>query len=82
LAGELGRFERPSYVRADDPEDAGLRPGVPGGNCLGCPDMRYQLYVLHDGRPLLLTFDYWTLAFEALSFDYFQQIIESFRFLD
>jgi hypothetical protein len=82
LGGEPGRFERPDYLRRGDPEDADLRPRMSGGNCLGCPDMRYQLYVLHDGRPLLLTFDFWTVAFEAISFDYFRQIIESFRFLD
>jgi hypothetical protein len=82
LGGERGRFERPDYMGPGDPEDADLRPRSKGGNCLGCPDMRYQLYAFHDGRPVLLTFDYWTVAFEAISFDYFRQIIESFRITD
>ena len=83
LGGEHGRFERPDYLRVGDPEDADLSlPPNRGGNCLGCPDMRYQFYVIHDGRPLLLAFDYWTIEFEAISSDVFRQILESFRFLD
>lgn len=83
LGGETGRFERPDYLRRGDPESVSLRPRFGGSsNCLGCPDMRYQLYVLHNGRPLVLSFDYWTIAFEAISFDYFVEIIGSFRFVD
>lgn len=83
LGGESGRFERPDYLRRGDPESVGLRPRFGESNgCLGCPDMRYQLYVIHDGRPLVLTFDFWTVAFEVISYDYFLEITRSFRFVD
>lgn len=82
LGGEPGRFERADYLRRGDPEDAGLRPRFgDSSNCLGCPDMRLQLYAIHDGRPAVLAFDFWTIAFEAVGYDYFLTMVESFRFL-
>jgi hypothetical protein len=71
LGGEVARVERPVYP-----------PGQQGFNCLGCPWMYYHLYTIHDGRPVLLAFDFWTIEFEAISTDYLRQMIESFRFLD
>ena len=44
--------------------------------------MRYQVFTFHNGRPVVLSFDYWTIAFERLQTDYVAEIIESFRFSD
>ncbi len=82
LGGEAGRFERPDYANHGGPDSILGTGGTSGSNCLGCPGMLYQAYAFHDGRPVVLAFDYWTLAFERISSEYAVQILESFEFLD
>jgi hypothetical protein len=82
LGGEAGRWERPHYQQTGSHGDLGIGAMTGGGNCLGCPDMRYQAFTFHNGRPIVLAFDYWNIAFERLETDYVAQMIESFRFLD
>ena len=81
LGGEAGRWERPGYRQRSRHGNLGI--GVNrGGTCLGCPQMRYQAYTFHDGRPLVVTFDYWNIAFGRIPLDDAARMIESFRFLD
>lgn len=82
LGGEAGLFERPGYEQDPAHSDLGIGGMVWGGNCLGCPNMKYHAFTFHDGRPVVLAFDYWNIAFERLQTDYVARIIESFRFLD
>lgn len=83
LGGEQGHFERPNY-RLGGAEHGAIGIGVPrgGGNCLGAPAMRYQAYVFHGGRPVVLAFDYWNIGFARIQPDYVVQMLESFAFLD
>ncbi len=69
LGGEPGRFERPVYL-------------TDSHGCLGCPWMLYNVFAIHDGRPVVLAFDWWNIDFEQISADYFDQMLTSFRFLD
>ena len=69
LGGEPGRFERPVYL-------------TDSHGCLGCPWMLYNVFAIHDGRPVVLAFDWWNIDFEQVSADYFDQMLASFRFLD
>ena len=81
LAGEPGRWKRPGYP----PQSSGgygIGPTSGGGNCLGCPGVLYHAYAIKDGRPIVLSWDFWTLAFEAFNPSYSRHIIESLRVLD
>ena len=44
--------------------------------------MLYHLYTVVDGRPVVISIDWWTLAFGALPSEYTGRILSSFRFLD
>ena len=66
LAGEKGRVKRP----------------VTNHNCLGCPGMVYHAYAVHDGRPVVISIDWWTIAFDELPESYVAEILSSFRFRD
>ena len=82
LAGEPARFERPGYdLVPGDYTDIGIGEGA-GGNCLGCPGMLYNAFIVHASRPVVLAFDYWNIGFERISPEYINQMLESFRFLD
>jgi hypothetical protein len=37
----------------------------PINNCLGCPG-KYHVYTIHDGRPVILSFDWWNIRFGRL----------------
>jgi hypothetical protein len=80
LAGEPGRFKRPGYRLSSADAQWGIG-ATAGGNCLGCPGMLYHAYTVKDGRPIVLSFDWWTIAFEELSPDYVREILSSFRLL-
>jgi hypothetical protein len=82
LGGEPARWERPNYRQNRAFAELGIGAMVGGGNCLGCPNMKYHIFTFHNGRPVVLAFDYWNIAFERLQDDYVAQIIESFRFTD
>ena len=69
LGGEPGRFERPVYL-------------TDGHGCLGCPWIVANTFAIHDGRPVVLAFDWWNVDFERISPDYIDQMLASFRFLD
>jgi hypothetical protein len=69
LAGEPGREERPTYLGD-------------GANCLGCPGMLYHAFLVHEGAPVVLAFDFWIVEFEELSPAYLTEILESFRLLN
>jgi hypothetical protein len=58
-----------------------------GMDCLGFPGYRYHVFTIHDGRPVVLAFDYWFIEFgEAQSrsqgWAMVQAIIDSFEFID
>lgn len=71
LDGHPARIERPSTPEL----------------CLGCLRVFYHVYLIHEGRPVILTFDYWSVRtpewvpqVEGIGQD-FERILESFRFL-
>jgi hypothetical protein len=68
LAGEPGRLAHPADGLAN--------------SCLGCVGVFRHAYTIRDGRPIVLSFDYWTIAFDAISADDAAAIVDSFRFLD
>ena len=82
LAGHHARFKRPRYVNEQASHGEFGIGGKIVGNCLGCPGMLYHLYTLVDGRPVVISIDWWTLAFGALPSEYTGRILSSFRFFD
>ena len=81
LGGHEGRFKRPRY-RSEPSSDREF--GIGGqvmGNCLGCPGMLYHAFVLDDGRPVIISIDWWTLAFGTLPSEYVGRILSSFRLI-
>jgi hypothetical protein len=87
--------DNPAEVHADlllGGEPAGSEKAGIGNNCLGCPQAYYHVYTIHNGRPVVLAFDYWTVRFgeintpdeRAVRFapSTLQEILESFRFID
>jgi hypothetical protein len=71
LGGEPGRFE---YAATRN-------------NCLGCPSAFYHAFTFHDGRAIVLAFDFWNWKFQRLENPHsdgfpLEAILESFRFLD
>ena len=81
LDGHEGRFKRPRY-RSETSTDAHF--GIGGdvkGDCLGCPGMLYHAFVVDDGRPVVISIDWWTLAFGELPSEYTGRILSSFRFV-
>lgn len=82
LGGERARFQRPGYRLAGGGFPERGISGIAGGNCLGCPAVVYYAFTLHDGRPVVLAWDWWTIAFETYSPEYVVEIIDSFRFLE
>jgi len=79
LAGQAGRFKRPGYkLQSTAANDSGIGD-ITGGNCLGCPGFFYHAYTVKDGRPIVISIDYWTIAFSELSPEYIRQILASFR---
>jgi hypothetical protein len=82
LGTDMGRFEKPGYQNP-----AGIPYGLgpisqPVANCLGCPWMLYHAYAIHQGRPVVVSFDFWNIAFERISVDYVVRMLESFRWLN
>jgi hypothetical protein len=69
LSGEPAREERPTYLGD-------------GANCLGCPGMLYHAFLIHDGVPVVLAFDFWTVEFEEMSPAYLTEVLQSFRLLE
>jgi hypothetical protein len=69
LSGEPAREERPTYLGSTF-------------NCLGCPGMLYQAFLIHAGAPVVLAFDFWIVEFEEMSPTYLTEVLESFRLLD
>lgn len=53
-----------------------------GHNCLGCPGLRYVAYTIHEGRPVVISLDWWMIRFEGVRGPYLQRILDSFRFLE
>ncbi len=76
LAGEPGRFKRPGYSLA--PNEFGIG-SITGGNCLGCPGVIYHAFIVKDGRPIVISMDWWTIAFEEVSIEDIGEILSSFR---
>ena len=71
LDGDAARIERPER----------------GNNCLGYPGFRYHVYAIHDGRPIVLGFDYWLFEFGRYTpgfrnWSLADTIVDSFEFLD
>jgi hypothetical protein len=44
--------------------------------------MLYHAFLIQDGVPVVLAFDFWTVEFEEMSPDYLTEVLESFRLLD
>ena len=42
----------------------------------------YHAYTIKNGRPIVLTLDFWTLAFDEFNPSYAREIVESLRLLD
>ena len=82
LAGHEARFKRPRYRNEQASHGEFGIGGKVAGNCLGCPGMLYHLYSLDDGRPVVISIDWWTLAFGGLPSEYAGRILSSFRFLE
>ena len=82
LAGHDARFKRPRYRNELASHGEFGIGGNVAGNCLGCPGMLYHLYTVVDGRPVVISIDWWTLAFGALPSEYTGRILSSFRILD
>jgi hypothetical protein len=80
IADEPGRFKRPGYAAIGSATGLGALSG--GGSCLGCPGMLYHAFTIKDGRPIVLSIDYWTIAFEELRREYILEILASFRLTD
>jgi len=76
LAGEPGRWERPRYPSPPPPGRLGLGK-IGFGGCLGCPGVLYHAFTVKDGRPIVLSFDFWIVAFGELPEDYLEAIMES-----
>lgn len=53
----------------------------PGGYLLG-PPAWYRVFAVHEGRPVVLTFDYWSTRNGTISRGELVSIIASFHFLD
>jgi hypothetical protein len=73
--GEVGRIESPRSVTCDD----GCRFSTGSGMTWlpGRPQVQRAVTFLHDGRPVVLAFDYFSASLEEVL-----AIVESFRFLD
>jgi hypothetical protein len=70
-----------------DGEIAGIETTEGGNNCIGYPGSRYHVYAIHDGRPIVLEFDYWLYEFGRLaprdeSWRLVESIVDSFEFTD
>lgn len=76
LAGEPGRWKRPGYATPPLPGPFGLNR-INGGGCLGCPGALYHAFTIKDGRPIVLSYDFWTIAFGEVPVDDLEAIIES-----
>jgi hypothetical protein len=80
LGGHIGRFERPGYGFGEGLDSPwGLEALSGPGTCLGCPDMRYHAFTLHNGRPVVLAFDYWNIAFRRIATDAVAKMLASFQ---
>jgi hypothetical protein len=77
-------------VRATDflgTELAGVRAPRRTNSCLGFPGDSYDVYAVHQGRPVTLSFDYWSFEFgrhlpRHESWQLVQAIVDSFAFTD
>jgi hypothetical protein len=49
---------------------------------VGGPALFYSVFALHDGRPVVLSFDHYSIRYGYLSTREIHQIVASFRFLD
>jgi hypothetical protein len=85
-----GPPEQHSELTLDGEQARSESAGI-GNNCLGCPDAFFHVYAIHDGRPFVLAFDYWTVRFRTIStpeidLNFSPQtldtILNSFRFLE
>ena len=82
LGGEPGGWKRPGFERdATGPNPFGIRGRI-AGNCLGCPGMLYHAFAIKDGRPAVISIDWWTIGFDELPAAYLEEILASFQFLD
>jgi hypothetical protein len=81
LAGQAGRWVRPGYELSIDAE-IGIGAMTGGGNCLGCPGLRYVAFTIRNGRPVVVSWDFWTTAFEAVRPSYAVDIVESLELHD
>ena len=67
IGGDAARFERPNT----------------GGTIWnGEHPTFYHFFGLHDGRPVVLSFDYWPIGRGAITTDTMHAIVESFRFVN
>lgn len=73
--GEVGRIESPRSVTCDDGCWFSMRSGMTW--LPGRPQVHRTVTFLHDGRPVVLAFDYFSASLEEV-----RAIVESFRFLD
>jgi len=79
LGGLPGGFKRPEYqVDRSSSHPFGLG-GTIQGTCLGCPGMLYHAFTISDGRPVVISVDWWTIAFGTLPTNYVSEILGSFR---
>ena len=82
LGGEVGGFKRPGFRRnGTGPNPFGIRGSITG-NCLGCPGVLYHAFTIKGGRPVVISIDWWTIAFDELPGGYFEDMLASFQFLD
>jgi hypothetical protein len=71
LGGQPARYEKPQ-----------IRQMVFFG---GSASARYNVFAIHEGRPIILAFDYWLLHRNRLGADSWalaQEIVDSFKYLD
>lgn len=66
LGGEPARFERPNT----------------GGIIWAGYVAFHHVYTLHHGRPVVLSFDYWSIQNELIDPETVDYIVDSFRFID
>ena len=81
LGGQPGLFKRPGFGRELGDGAWGLR-GMTAGRCLGCPGVRYFAFTIDDGRPVVISINWWTIAFDRVPRHYLADIMASFRLVD
>jgi len=83
IDGQPGGWKRPGYPSAPGGAGVyGLGGALSGGNCLGCPGVLYHAWTIKDGRPIVISIDFWSLAFDEFDPEYLAEIIDSVHLLD